>query len=154
VIPVLVPEPIVKKLHGAFCRGASKGELLGIAASQIRAAGPPYTSVYMYMLDETGNALRLEAYDGRETVHTTIPVASGLCGKAIADRTDLNIGDVNAAPEYLACSLATKSELIVLIRRHDEILGQIDIDSDVPHGFDQREHAAVTEVADALASLL
>jgi GAF domain-containing protein len=73
---------------------------------------------------------------------------------AVADKTDLNIPDVSAAPEYLSCSIETKSELVVLIRRHDEILGQIDIDSDVPNGFDDAEVAAVKEVADALASLL
>lgn len=151
---MLNPEPIVKKLHGAFCRGVTREELLTMAASQIRASGSPYTSVYMYMLDPSGRELRLEAYDGRDTEHTMIPVGRGLCGKAVAESTDLNVADVAAAPEYLACSVDTKSELIVLIRRHDQILGQIDIDSDVPNGFDEREHTAVTQVADALASLL
>jgi putative methionine-R-sulfoxide reductase with GAF domain len=42
----------------------------------------------------------------------------------------------------------------VLIRRGDHILGQIDIDSDIPGGFGEREHADVKEVADALAVLL
>jgi L-methionine (R)-S-oxide reductase len=151
---MLVPEPIVKKLHGAFCRGVTRQELLELAASQIRAAGPPYTSVYLYMLDDSDRMLRLEAYDGRDTEHTSIPIGHGLCGKAVADRVDLNVGDVTTAPEYLACSLDTRSELIVLIRRHDKILGQIDIDSDVPDGFDEREQDAVRQVADALASLL
>ena len=51
-------------------------------------------------------------------------------------------------------SSETKSELVVLIRRHDEILGEIDVDSDVLNGFDDVEVAAVKEVADALATLL
>ncbi len=42
----------------------------------------------------------------------------------------MNVPDVSAAPEYLACNLDTRSELIVLIRRGDEILGQIDVDSE------------------------
>jgi len=42
----------------------------------------------------------------------------------------------------------------VLIRRGDNILGQLDIDSDVRAGFGEREHADVKEVADALAVLL
>lgn len=147
-------EPIVKALHGAFCGDAPRSELLAIAAAKIRAAGAPYTSVYIYLLDDSGETLVLEAFDGRDTQHTKIPVGRGLCGKAVVERSDLNVADVSAAPEYLSCSLETRSELIVLIRRHDEILGQIDIDSDVPNGFNDAEHAAVTQVADALAVLL
>lgn len=152
--PVLQAEPIVKKLHGAFCRDVSRQELLQLAASHIRSAGEPYTSVYLYMLDQAGETLVLEAFDGRETPHTSIPIGQGLCGKAVVTGTDLNVADVNDATEYLACNLDTRSELIVLIRRHDEILGQIDVDSDVPNGFDDAEQAAVKEVADALATLL
>lgn len=149
---VLQPAPIVRALQGAFSRGARREELLGIAASRIRAAGPPYTGVYLYMLRQ--GELILEAHDGRSTEHTRIPVGSGLCGQAVQERRDINAPDVAAAPGYLACSLETRSELIVLIRRHEEILGQIDIDSDVPAGFNEAEHAAVKEVADALAALL
>jgi GAF domain-containing protein len=72
----------------------------------------------------------------------------------VAERRDLNVPDVAQAEGYLACSIETRSELVVLIRRHDEILGQIDIDSDVVDGFDDEEQAAVRTVADALAALL
>lgn len=142
----------MKALHGAFCRDAPRAELLQLAASRIRAAGSPYTGVYLYMVH--GDTLRLEAYDGRPTDLESIPVGEGMCGKAVAERRDLNIPDVSCAEGYLACSVETKSELVVLIRRHDEILGEIDIDSDVPAGFDDAEVAAVREVADGLAALL
>ncbi|GIW51949.1 MAG: GAF domain containing protein [Gemmatimonadales bacterium] len=149
---VLKPEPIVRALRAAFAREATRQELLAMAAKSIRQAGPPYTSVYLYMLH--GDELVLEAYDGRDTPHTRIPVGKGLCGQAVAEGKDINAPDVSAAPGYLACNLETKSELVVLIRRGDEILGQIDIDSDVPAGFSEAEHRAVKQVADALAVLL
>jgi GAF domain-containing protein len=149
---VLSPEPIIRALQGAFCRDVSRQELLELAARKIRAAGSPYTGVYMYMLH--GDTLVLEAFDGRPTEHTEIPVGEGMCGKAVAERQDINIPDVSEAEGYLACSIETKSELVVLIRRHDEILGQIDIDSDVLDPFTEAEQQAVTEVADALAVLL
>jgi L-methionine (R)-S-oxide reductase len=151
--PVLDPEPIVRALQGAFARELPRTDLLALAAARIRAAGSPYTGVYLYMVDANG-ALALEAYDGRPTEHTRIPIGSGICGRAVAERRDINVPDVSAADGYLACSLETKSELVVLIRRHDEILGQIDIDSDTPNAFDAAEEAAVRAVADALASLL
>jgi GAF domain-containing protein len=101
-----------------------------------------------------GEELQLEAHAGRETEHTRIPVGKGVCGVAVATRQDQNVPDVNAIGNYLACNTFTKSELVVLIRRGDHILGQIDIDSDVPDGFGEREHADVKEIADALAVLL
>ena len=149
---VLNPEPIARALQGAFCGDASRRELLELVATKIRAAGSPYTGVYMYMLH--GDELVLEAFDGRPTDHSRIPVGEGMCGKAVTERRDLNIPDVTQAEGYLSCSVETKSELVVLVRRHDEILGQIDIDSDVPNGFDEAEEQAVREVADALAALL
>lgn len=149
---VLKAEPIVRALHAAFCRGASRRDLLQLAAERMRSAGSPYTGVYLYMLQ--GEELVLEAFDGRPTEHTRIPVGRGVCGRAVALKRDLNVPDVGQDPDYLACSVETRSELVVLIRRHDEILGQIDIDSDVPAAFDAVEERAVREVADALAALL
>lgn len=143
---------IVAALRGAFARDARGRELLQLAADRIRAAGPPYTSVYLYMLH--GNYLVLEAFAGRETVHIQIPVGSGICGTAIAEGRDQNVGDVRAVSNYLACNLETRSELVVLIQRGPEILGQIDIDSDLPNPFTAEEHQAVRQVADALAVLL
>src|SRR5204862_64215 len=62
--------------------------------------------------------------------------------------------DVAVIRNYLACNLETKSELVVLIRRGETTLGQLDIDSDVPAGFSEAHHTAVKQVADALAVLL
>src|SRR5215210_2106689 len=151
-MPVLDAGRVVAALRGAFAREVSRGELLRIAAERIRAAGPPYTSVYLYMLH--GDELILEAFAGRETDHTRIPVGVGVCGTAVASGQDQNVPDVRAVENYLACNLWTRSELVVLIRRGSLILGQIDIDSDVPDPFTPDEEAAVKQVADALAVLL
>lgn len=143
---------VVSALRAAFTHEAGREALLQLAAERIRAAGPPYTSVYLYMLH--GNELVLEAHSGRDTDHTRIPVGTGVCGTAVATGQDQNVGDVRAVGNYLACNLDTRSELVVLIRRGAAILGQIDIDSDVPDPFTPAEEAAVRQVADALAVLL
>lgn len=149
---VLDAERIVAALRGAFTHEAGRRGLLQLAADRIREAGPPYTSVYLYMLH--GADLELEAFSGRVTDHTRIAVGTGVCGTAVATGMDQNIGDVRAVGNYLACNLETRSELVVLIRRGATILGQIDIDSDVPDPFTPAEEAAVRQVADALAVLL
>lgn len=151
-MPVLNSDRVVAALRGAFAREVSREELLRITAEKIRAAGPPYTSVYLYMLH--GNELVLEAYAGRETDHTRIPVGQGVCGTAVASGEDQNVPDVTAIGNYLACNVWTRSELVVLIRRGNTILGQIDVDSDLPDPFTPDEEAAVKQVADALGILL
>ncbi len=151
-MPVLQAERIVAALRGAFARDAGRQALLQLAADRIQSAGPPYTSVYLYMLQ--GETLHLEAFAGRETEHVRIAVGHGVCGSAVAQREDQNVGDVRAIENYIACNIFTRSELVVLIRRGADILGQIDIDSDVPDPFTPEEEAAVRQVADALAVLL
>ncbi|MDZ4674758.1 MAG: GAF domain-containing protein [Gemmatimonadota bacterium] len=151
-MPVLEGDRIVAALRGAFVHEVGRKALLQQAAARIRAAGSPYTSVYLYMLH--GEELILEAFDGRETDHTVIPVGRGVCGTAVATGQDQNIGDVTAVANYLACNTFTRSELVVLIRRGSTILGQIDIDSDQVDPFTGAEEAEVKKVADALAVLL
>lgn len=148
----LDPLPVIAGLRGLFCRDASRQELLQFAADRIQAAGPPYTSVYLYMLH--GDELVLEAFQGRETEHTRIPVGTGVCGTAVATGKDQNVGDVRAIKNYLACNTVTRSELVVLIRRGEKILGQIDVDSDVPDPFNLEEEAAVRAVAEGLMVVL
>lgn len=143
---------LVRALRAAHLHNEDRRALLQLACDRIRSWGAPYTSVYAYMLH--GDELVLEAHSGRDTDHTRIPVGRGICGTAVAQKHDQNVRDVSAIDNYLACNLFTKSELVVLIRRGDHIIGQIDIDSDVPSGFGEREHADIKEVADALAVLL
>jgi len=150
--PVLNTHPIVSALRAAFTQDVGRKRLLQQAADRIQAAGPPYTSVYLYMLQ--GEDLVLEAFAGRPTEHTSIPVGKGVCGSAVTTGKDQNVGDVTGRDNYIACNLDTRSELVVLIRRGDLILGQIDVDSDVDDPFTPEEEAAVREVADALAVLL
>jgi GAF domain-containing protein len=151
-MPVLDGDRVVAALRGAFAHDAGRQPLLQLAAERLRAAGQPYTSVYLYMLHS--DVLVLEAWDGRETDHTRIPVGKGVCGTAVATGEDQNVGDVATIGNYIACNTFTRSELVVLIRRGSVVLGQIDVDSDVPDPFTPEEQAEVKKVADALAVLL
>ena len=101
-----------------------------------------------------GADLVLEAFAGRATEHVRIVVGKGVCGTAVATGEDQIVPDVTAIGNYLSCSIETRSELVVLIRRGSVILGQLDVDSDVPAGFTPAHHAALKQVADALAVLL
>lgn len=78
----------------------------------------------------------------------------GVCGTAVAEGKDQNVPDVTARGNYIACNGFTRSELVVLLRKNGEIVGQIDIDSDVVDPILAEEEAALKRVADALGDLL
>lgn len=143
---------VVRALRAAHLHDVPRADLLRLACERIRGWGASFTSVYAYMLHD--GALVLEAHAGRATPHERIPVGRGVCGAAIASRADQIVPDVATREDYLACNAYTRSELVVLIRRGEAILGQLDVDSDESTAFGEREHAAVKQVADALAVLL
>lgn len=142
----------MRALRAAHLHDAPRPQLLALACQRIRNWGTPFTSVYAYLLQ--GSELVLEAFSGRGTPHTRIPVGTGVCGTAVATGEDQVVPDVAAAGNYLACNSETQSELVVLIRRGASILGQLDVDSDTRAGFTPAHHAAVKQIADALAVLL
>jgi GAF domain-containing protein len=62
------------------------------------------------------------------------------------------IADVREEENYLACSLDTRSEIVVLIKKDDTILGQIDIDGHAVDRFRREEEEFLSEMAEILAS--
>jgi GAF domain-containing protein len=69
----------------------------------------------------------------------------------VAQRQNQVVGDVTKLDNYLACSLETKSEIVVLIQDDGEIIGQIDIDSDQPNAFGPDDEAFLSRIAWLLA---
>ena len=111
-----------------------------------------YTWVGVYLLD--GNELVLGPYLGKPSPHTRIPLGRGICGAAAAEKTTIVVDDVNADPRYLACSSDTKSEIVVPIMQGRDVLGEIDIDSDRPGAFHERDRKLLESVAALLAESL
>jgi L-methionine (R)-S-oxide reductase len=110
-----------------------------------------WTGVYLLGAEDE---LWLHNYIGEPTDHAKIPVGTGICGRAVAERTNLNIPDVSAEENYLSCSPDIQSELVVLIRAGDDIFGQIDIDSEEKGAFTEDDEVALIGIADKLAEQL
>lgn len=83
--------------------------------------------------------------------HSRIPVGDGVCGTAVAQDRNQLVDDVRELDNYLACSLSTRSELVVLIREDGRIVGQFDIDSDERGAFTQEDEALLEELATVVA---
>jgi len=144
---------LLAELERARADGATRDDLLRTTVRRIEAADPRYDWVGIYLLEE--DTLVLHSYVGRPTEHAEIPVGVGVCGAAIAEGRDMNVPDVRAIENYLACSLETRSELVILIqdRASERIFGQIDLDSDRADAFTAEDEQALRQVADWLANL-
>jgi L-methionine (R)-S-oxide reductase len=113
---------------------------------------PYYTWAGIYLL--AGDELVLGPYLGKPSPHTRIPLNRGICGAAASQKATIVVDDVNSDPRYLACSLETRSEIVVPIMEGDRVLGEIDIDSDRAAAFGNEDRALLEAVAAALAKKL
>jgi len=126
--------------------------LMAETVSLLHRERPHYDWVGIYLLE--GNELVLGRYVGKPTPHTRIPLDKGICGAAASSGRTLIVDDVNADPRYLACSLETRSEIVVPIIRDGRVLGEIDIDSDRPAAFTDEDRTLLESVAEILAAKL
>jgi GAF domain-containing protein len=121
----------------------------------LRDRMPDYDWVGIYVL--FGNELALGPFAGDPSPHTRIPLGRGICGAAAAEKQTIIVDDVNADPRYLACSVKTRSEIVVPIfssEGGDEVLGEIDIDSDRHAAFGAEDKAMLEAIAALLAPRL
>ncbi len=108
-----------------------------------------YRWVGIYWLEQ--DELVLGPFVGAPTEHQRIPIGRGVCGTAVAEGKNQIVADVRQLRNYLACSLETRSEIVVLIRKAGRIIGQIDADGDEEGAFDATDEALLTAVAERLA---
>jgi GAF domain-containing protein len=123
--------------------------LLIEVVSMLRRERHHYHWVGVYLLH--GDELVLGPYLGKPTAHTRIPLHQGICGAAASAGQTLIVDDVNADPRYLACSLETRSEIVVPIQHQGRVLGEIDIDSDQLAAFTHEDRDLLEAVAALLA---
>jgi|ERR1041384_2564892 GAF domain-containing protein len=142
-------DEIVSDVEKFIESGASIDEVLKHAVHLLKQQREYYDWVGIYLLE--GDTLVLHNYIGKPTEHTRIPVGVGVCGEAVSQGANQIVGDVSKLENYLACSIGTRSEIVVLIRRGAEILGQIDIDSDLENAFGSEDEAFLSRVAEGLS---
>ena len=96
-----------------------------------------YNWVGFYLLEPGAQPpmLVLGAFEGAMTPHTRIPLNQGICGAAASSGQTVVIDDVSKDPRYLACSLETKSEIVVPVFVHGKVVGELDIDSHFQAAF-------------------
>jgi GAF domain-containing protein len=142
---------VVRELQTMRDDGHLSDALLRHAVRSIASSDPRFSWSGVYLLNAEGNELWLHNYIGSPTEHAKIPVGTGVCGRAVAEKTNLTIKDVSKEQNYLMCSPDVQSEMVVLIRAGDDIFGEIDIDSEEKAAFKPQDEDAVRNIADKLA---
>jgi GAF domain-containing protein len=129
----------------------SLDEAIRSAVTGLAESAAHYDWVGVYLLE--GDTLDRHTQVGAPTPHARIPVSQGLCGAAVRERRTIVVDDVRDDPRYLACSLATRSEIVVpIITPGGQVVGEIDIDSDLPAAFGPADRDRVESAAAALAA--
>ncbi len=144
--------PVLTALSSCIQCKQHRDELAQVAVEEVAKALPQAGWVGVYWLH--GDTLELGPYVGPPTEHTRIPVGTGVCGTAVAEDKDQVVPDVRVRTNYLACSARTRSEIVVLIRSHGKVVGQLDLDSDQVDAFGKDDHGFLRLVAGAMGNLL
>lgn len=109
-----------------------------------------YSWVGIYRVE--GNDLLLGPWKGEQaTEHTRIPIGRGICGSAAETGKTEIIADVSRDERYLSCFISTQSEIVVPIKKNDTVIGEIDIDSDIPNAFDKGDVVFLEKIADEIS---
>ncbi len=115
-----------------------------------------YNWVGFYMLDRDANPpmLVLGHFQGAMTPHTRIPLNEGICGAAASTGKTVVVDDVSQDQRYLACSLETKSEIVVPVFVRGKVAGELDIDSHFPAAFGAEDRGFVEYCAQTVGKRL
>ena len=141
---------ILERLNGDLGSEMNLEERAAACVEILSAGLPHFDWVGIYWLK--GGELLLGPFRGGPTEHVRIPVGKGVCGTAVAEGKNQLVDDVRELTNYLACSLETRSEIVVLIRDEEgRILGQIDVDGREVGAFDKSDEALLEESARRIA---
>ena len=83
-----------------------------------------------YFAKEPAGDLVLGPFQGRPAC-VWIAAGTGVCGAAASSAKTLIVADVHAFAGHIACDAASKSEIVVPLKRAGRVIGVLDLDS--PH---------------------
>jgi GAF domain-containing protein len=111
--------------------------LLSMALKDINWAG-------FYLIHN--NELLLGPFQGKPAcIH--IPIGKGVCGTAVLKNETQLVSDVHSFPGHIACDSASRSEIVIPLRKNGQVVGVLDIDSPTLARFDENDRKGLEEFA-------
>jgi GAF domain-containing protein len=84
---------------------------------------------------------------------TRIDLGKGVCGTSWKEKRTLIVPDVEQFPGHIACSSDSKSEIVLPVVKHGEVIMVLDVDSDKLNDFDEVDEAGLTAVVRIIQNL-
>lgn len=113
-----------------------------------------YNWVGFYFNNGDKPELKLGPYCGAPTDHVIIPFGKGICGQVAVSNETFVVPDVAAQDNYLACSIETKSEIVVPVFKNGKNIGQIDIDSHQTDPFTAEDEKLLNYVCEKVSQII
>lgn len=85
---------------------------------------------------------------------TRIDYGKGVCGASWKEKKTILVPDVEKFPGHIACSSASRSEIVLPAIVHSEVRLVLDVDSDVVDDFDETDREALERVMRLIESVL
>jgi L-methionine (R)-S-oxide reductase len=136
------------EVEALVASGAPDEGVLDEVVRRVHEAHPSWDWSGIYLL--VGDTLVLGSATAPAD-HSRIGIGEGVCGTAVAEDKNQLVEDVREVDNYLACSIHTRSEIVVLIRDNGTIVGQFDIDSDTVGAFTAEDERLLDELAELVA---
>lgn len=143
---------LIDEIQKAVTNADNETDILTGAINRIDTFSDGFHWTGFYMM--RGDILEVGPYVGPKTPHTKIELKSGICGAAATEKESIIVDDVNADPRFLACSVTTKSEIVVPLMDGDVCLGEIDIDSNNPSFFTDDDRVMLEKIAEIVVKRL
>jgi len=143
---------LVARVKATAAGASTESDLLKTTAELIHNFSDGYSWTGFYMMQD--DHLEVGPYFGPTTEHTKIGLDQGICGAAASRKKTVTVDDVRADSRFIACSLSTRSEIVVPLMDGDTCLGEIDIDSDHPSFFTDDDRVMLEAIAELVVQQL
>lgn len=145
---------LLAEIEAALAGASDREAALAAVCRLLATRRPGYDWVGFYLVDPARpRELVLGPFVGEPTEHTRIPFGRGICGQVAERGETMVVADVTAEANYLACSLAVRSEIVVPILAGGRFVAQLDIDSHAPGRFGAADRALCEAICARLAPL-
>lgn len=96
-----------------------------------------------------GEQLVLGPFQGRIAC-TRINFGKGVCGTAWKENRTVRVADVNTFAGHIACDSESRSEIVVPLRKHGEVIAVLDVDSEIENNFSEVDATYLQEIVSFL----
>jgi len=136
---------LIDNIRIAIAEQNTAQSVMQTAAQLIDGFSDSYNWTGFYILRD--RHLEVGPFVGPDTPHKRIELNKGICGAAASQAKSIIVNDVNNDPRYLACSISTRSELVVPLLDDGKCLGEIDVDSNEPSFFTSEDKEMLERIA-------